>query len=179
MSISVHLQPVLENDIIRLQPLKEEDFEELYSVASDPLLWEQHPEPLRYKRDVFERFFKKAIDSQGALLLIDKTKNKAIGCSRYYEYNDVHNTIAIGYTFIGREYWGTGYNVAMKILMLDHILSHVHKVYFHIGINNIRSQKAIERLGADKLERMDPEHENHLIYEIDGVLWNELKSRLR
>lgn len=174
MNSIINLQPILENDILYIRPLRHDDLEDLYAVASDPLLWQQHPEPLRYQREIFEKFFKKAMDSKGALVLIDKKTQKLIGCSRYYEYKEQDNSIAIGYTFIARAYWGTGYNLSIKKLMLDHILQSIDTVYFHIGINNIRSQKAITRLGARKLDRSDPHHENHLIYIIDKELWNTI-----
>ncbi len=176
MNDSITLQPVLENDIVYIRPLRHDDFEDLYAVASDPLLWQQHPEPLRYQREIFDKFFRKAMDSAGALVLIDKQKQNIIGCSRYYEHKEQENSIAIGYTFIAREYWGTGHNPSIKQLMLDHILHSVDTVYFHIGIHNIRSQKAIERLGARKLDMNDPQHENHLVYIIDRDLWKELSS---
>ena len=44
----------LQNELIKLVPLHENDFEELYEVASDPLVWEQHPNKLRYQREVFQ-----------------------------------------------------------------------------------------------------------------------------
>lgn len=62
-----NIQPShLQNELIALFPLKEEDFEDLYFVASDPLVWEQHPNKLRYQREVFQNFFKGALLSQGA-----------------------------------------------------------------------------------------------------------------
>ncbi|MBC7861832.1 MAG: N-acetyltransferase, partial [Bacteroidia bacterium] len=60
------LRPTLQTELIKIQPLSVEDFEKLYKVASDPLIWEQHPNKDRYKRDVFETFFKGAIESKGA-----------------------------------------------------------------------------------------------------------------
>jgi hypothetical protein len=79
------LQPSLENESVKIQPLQSIDFEVLYSVASDPLIWEQHPNKDRYKREVFETFFKGAMESGAAFLVIDKKTNKVIGSSRYYD----------------------------------------------------------------------------------------------
>ncbi len=61
MLMKVNLQPTLENEFVKIQPLQESDFERLYAVACDPLIWEQHPNKDRYKREVFENFFKGAI----------------------------------------------------------------------------------------------------------------------
>ena len=168
-------QLILEDDLIKLIPLKEDDFEALYKVASDPLVWEQHPNKDRYRREVFENFFQGALDSKGAYLLTDKQNGVIIGSSRFYD-TDEPDSIAIGYTFIGRDYWGGRYNQAVKKLMIDHALAHFNAVIFHIGSQNIRSQKAIERLGARKIGEQEvayygePAKPNY-IYEISRADW--------
>ncbi|NCU05316.1 MAG: GNAT family N-acetyltransferase [Chitinophagaceae bacterium] len=146
----INLQPILENEFIRLQPLLQDDFERLYAVAADPLIWEQHPNKNRYQRDVFQTYFEGAMESKGALLLIDKQTGEPAGSSRFYDYNEAENSLLIGYTFVARKFWGKGYNPAMKALMLDHAFQVVDKVLFHIGANNTRSQIAIGRIGAVK-----------------------------
>ncbi|MBK8981354.1 MAG: GNAT family N-acetyltransferase [Ignavibacteria bacterium] len=149
------LQPELENDLIVVIPLAENDFEELYKAASDPLVWEQHPNKDRYKREVFKNFFKGAMESGGAFKVKEKITGKVIGSSRYYDYNKEEKSVSVGYTFISREYWGKSYNSRMKKLLLDHAFEFVDKVYFHIGKDNIRSQKAILKLGAVKVDEVD------------------------
>lgn len=146
----INLQPLLENELIRLQPLQQSDFERLYAVAADPLIWEQHPNKDRYKRDVFQTYFEGAMESKGALLLIDKLTGEVAGSSRFYDYNEADNSLLIGYTFIARKFWGKGYNPAMKALMINHAFHYVGNILFHIGANNIRSQIAIGRTGAQK-----------------------------
>jgi RimJ/RimL family protein N-acetyltransferase len=145
------LQPILQNEIVRLQPLQSDDFEALYKVASDPLVWEQHPNKTRYQRDVFESFFKGAMESGGAFLAKDASTGEVIGSSRFYDFNEEKSEVLIGYTFLGRKFWGGKYNPAMKQLMLDHAFQFVDNVLFHIGANNIRSQTAIQRIGAKKI----------------------------
>ena len=139
--MSFNLQPInLKNEIIQLIPLQETDFSALYKVASDPLVWEQHPNKLRYQRDVFQNYFEGAMLSKGAFLIRDTKTNEVIGCSRYYDFNENENStetsVLIGYTFIGRNFWGKGYNKALKKLMLDYAFQFVDKVYFHIGAYN-------------------------------------------
>lgn len=146
----INWQPLLENERIRLQPLQQDDFERLYAVAADPLIWEQHPNRNRYQRDVFQTFFEGAMLSKGALLLIDQQTGEVAGCSRFYDYNPADNSLLIGYTFIARKFWGKGHNPAMKALMIDHAFQSVESILFHIGANNIRSQIAIGRTGAVK-----------------------------
>ena len=157
--MSFNLQPThLKSDLIKLIPLQESDFDTLFKVASNPLVWEQHPNPNRYKLEDFTNFFKGAIESKGAFLVLDSLTNETVGCSRYYSYNKEDNSILIGYTFIGTKFWGKGYNKAMKKLMLDYAFQFVDKVYFHVGALNIRSQKAIEKIGAIKVDEFEVEY---------------------
>jgi len=147
-----NLQPeILEDDITKLIPLQESDFDALYQVASDPLIWEQHPIKDRYKIEVFRPFFDAAINSKSAFLILDKQTNEIVGNTRYYDYNEEKSSIAIGFTFIGRKFWGGLYNKSNKKLLIDYAFQHVDSVLFHIGTDNIRSQKAVGKLGAIKV----------------------------
>lgn len=148
------IQPILENDYVKLVPLQENDFEQLFSVASDPLVWEQHPNKDRYKRDVFERFFEGALESGGAFKIIEKNTGEIAGSTRFYNYNAADNSIFIGYTFYARKFWGSKMNPQVKKLMLDYIFQFVDKVNFHVGKDNLRSQKAMEKLGAKKVDEL-------------------------
>jgi len=174
---SLTLQPHLEDDLITLRPLKQEDFESLYAVASDPLVWEQHPNKDRYRREVFEIFFKGAMESKGALLAIDKESNKVVGCSRYYDLNIEDKSVFIGYTFLGRPYWGHTYNKSLKELMINHAFQFVSKITFHIGANNIRSQKAIGKLGATHIGSKEMQYYGeaksnlNFVYQIMRIDW--------
>lgn len=150
-----NIQPILENDKAVLYPLKEDDFESLYSLASNPKVWEQHPNKDRWKREIFLTFFDGAMKSKGAFKIVDKTSGKVAGSTRYYDYNPDDNSILIGYTFYGTDYWGKGINLSVKKLMLDYIFQFVSKVYFHIGANNTRSQIAISRLGVTKTDEQE------------------------
>jgi RimJ/RimL family protein N-acetyltransferase len=181
-SYQFEFQPILRNDFVRLQPLEVNDFEILYKIASDPLLWEQHPNKDRYKRDVFETFFRGAIESGGAYVVFNAATDRPIGTSRFYGFNPDEGSISIGYTFIARDHWGMTYNHALKTVMLDHAFRFVDKVIFHIGAVNIRSQKSIEKLGAIKIEEREMEYFGeakcpNYIYEIKKWDWAERKKR--
>jgi RimJ/RimL family protein N-acetyltransferase len=171
-----NLQPTLENEFVKIQPLKESDFEILYAIASDPLLWEQHPNKDRYKRLIFETFFKGAIESGGAFLVYDNKTGEAIGSSRYYDFNSENKSILIGYTFFARSHWGGKYNPALKKLMVQYAFQFVDSIIFHIGANNKRSQSAIERLGASKIDQLEVEYYGeesklNFVYEIKKGNW--------
>ncbi len=152
------IQTKLENEFVILEPLLESDFEEVYHAASDPKVWEQHPNPDRYKREVFQNFFNGAILSKGAFKIIDKKTGNIAGSTRFYDYNPEENSILIGYTFYATEYWGTGINHSVKKLMKDYIFQYVDRVIFHIGAENYRSQVSIQRLGAKKIAEQQVEY---------------------
>ncbi len=147
----MNLQPFnLKDEWVKLIPLQKTDFELLYDVAKDPLIWEQHPNPDRYKRDIFLNYFKGAMESNGAFL-IKNHEDQVIGCTRFYDFFPEKKEIKIGYTFFSRSAWGKPYNRSTKLLMLDYAFKYVDRVIFHVGANNIRSQKAMEKLGAVKI----------------------------
>ena len=149
MKTTPNLQPQLTGETIQLRPLQSTDFEALFAVAADPLIWQQHPEPTRYQRPVFEKYFASAIEGNAAFVVIDKVSGDIIGSSRYYEWNEQENEVAIGYTFLARAYWGGATNREMKQLMLEHIFQTVDRVWFHIGKDNLRSRKAMEKIGGE------------------------------
>lgn len=145
------LQEKLENDKVLLLPLKEMDFDAVYKPASQPEVWNQHPNKERWKRPVFENFFKGAIASGGAYKIIDKKNKEVIGCTRFYDYEPKDSSIYIGYTYFGKDFWGQGFNKATKSAMLDYIFQYVDQVKLHIGAENQRSQRSIEKIGAIKI----------------------------
>jgi RimJ/RimL family protein N-acetyltransferase len=142
------LQPTLKGDLLVVWPLRQDDYPTLFKVASDPRLWAQHPASDRYKEEVFRDFFRDAIESGGALIVTDNKDGEVIGSSRYHAYAAENRTIEIGWTFLARAYWGGRYNGEVKWLMLNHAFSCVDSVLFLIGPENIRSQKAVEKIGG-------------------------------
>ena len=148
--MSFDLQPNLKGELIELRPLRREDWNNLFAVASDPLICEQHPESDRYKEQVFKVFFQGALDSGGAFVVIDTKTRQIIGSTRFYGYNPERSEIEIGWTFLARKYWGGRHNAEMKQLMLAHAFKFVENVVFFVGENNFRSQRATEKIGAVK-----------------------------
>ena len=142
------LQPVLKGELLDLRPLRPEDFDGLYAVARGPLIWEQHPATDRYKREVFLELFSQSLDSGGALVAIEAGNGQIIGASRFHGYNENESEVEIGWTFLARAYWGGRHNREMKRLMLRHAFLFVNNVVFLVGPDNIRSQKAVEKIGG-------------------------------
>ena len=163
------LQPTLTSHLLHLRPLIPADFDALFCVASDPLIWEQHPNSDRYKKEVFEIFFRDALASGGALIAIDNKTSRVIGSSRFHGFDEKKSEIEIGWTFLARSHWGGLYNREMKQLMLSHAFQFVKTVIFVVGPQNFRSQRALLKIGA-VLEgsKIIPDQGERLIFRIES-----------
>ena len=170
---SINLQPILKGSTINLRPLDRGDFEALYQAASDPKIWELHPDSERYKREIFlSRFFESALASGGALAIEENDTGRIIGSSRYYEWKPDTKEVSIGYTFIEREHWGAGTNRELKDLMLKHIYQWASVVWFHVGKTNLRSRRSVEKLGAilshEKERELDGKPFTQIYYKLEA-----------
>ncbi|GGA09743.1 hypothetical protein GCM10010923_20220 [Blastomonas marina] len=169
-------QPVLEDDRVLLRPLAEADREALYAIASDLMVWEQHPIHDRWRREVFDAFFDDGLSSGGALAVIRKgdgeREDRIVGSTRYDAYDEEEGgSVEIGWTYLERAQWGKGINPAMKRLMLAHAFASVARVDFRVGDTNWRSRYALEAIGAERgpryeLERYQGKRVVHLVYEL-------------
>ena len=169
--MSFELQPTLKGELLELRPLHADDFQALYAVASDPLIWEQHPMSDRYKEEVFRDFFREAMESGGALIAIDAKSGRVIGSSRFHGYDQARSEIEIGWTFLARAYWGGTYNREMKRLMLEHAFRFVKSVVFLVGPRNYRSQKAMEKIGGVQVGmRTDASGRESIVYQITAPI---------
>jgi RimJ/RimL family protein N-acetyltransferase len=171
------LQPVLRGELVELRPLREDDFDALFAVASDPLIWEQHPDSDRYQVEVFRAFFRGAMDSGGAFIVHDRRDGRVIGSSRYHGYDECRSEVEIGWTFLARSHWGGRYNGEMKQLMLRHAFRFVERVLFLIGPQNFRSQRAVEKVGAVRAgTRTGTNGQESIIYEITSTAFGSRRS---
>lgn len=165
-------QPTLEDETVLLRPLSADDREALYAIASDPMVWEQHPIHDRWRRDVFDAFFDEGLASGGAVTVIDKAKDRVVGSTRFGVYEpEEGGVVEIGWTYLERARWGKGTNPAMKRLMLDHAFAHVALVEFRVGDTNYRSRNALETIGAVRTDRYELERYQgkrvvHFVYEL-------------
>ena len=139
----------LENKNFIIKQLKNIDFNLLYNIGKNKKIWEQHPENDRWKKEKFNIFFNNGIKNEfGIYGIFDKSNNNIIGSTRFYSYNKIENSVKLGFTFLTPEHWGGKTNLQIKTLMLGYAFNYVENVYFDIGKNNIRSRKAIEKIGA-------------------------------
>lgn len=164
-------QPTLEGDTVRIRPTVAEDWADLYAAASDPLIWEVHPAHDRWQEPVFRRFFEDALASGGGLTIVDRASGAIVGASRYDGHDPTRDEIEIGWTFLARSHWGGATNREVKRLMLAHIHRFVRTVTFMVGEDNIRSRRAMEKIGGIL---RDQRHDRvfagrtvrHVVYEI-------------
>jgi N-acetyltransferase len=160
MSMDFDLQPTLHGQLIDVRPLQPGDFESLFAAASDPLIWEQHPERDRYKREVFRKFFDSGIECKGAFAVMDRKSGRVIGSSRYCHLDPAKREVEIGWTFLERAYWGGTYNAELKKLMINHAFQFLDRVVFVVGANNMRSQKALHKIGARMIGKKEVQGTN-------------------
>jgi RimJ/RimL family protein N-acetyltransferase len=166
------LQPVLRGELLELRPLRATEFDDLFAVAADPLIWEQHPNSDRHEEAVFRIFFREALESGGALVARDTRDGRIIGSSRFHGYDRERSEIEIGWTFLARSHWGGRYNGEMKRLMLDHAFGFVDRVIFLVGVKNLRSRRAVEKIGGVHVgSRTDAAGRESAVYEITAAAY--------
>lgn len=167
-------QPTLTGALLQLRPLRESDYEALFEVASDPLIWEQHPDKSRSTASGFRAFFDVALASGGALLVLDRATGAVIGSSRFHGHDEAASEVEIGWTFLARSHWGGRHNAEMKRLMLDHAFRFVKSVVFLVGPQNLRSQRAVEKIGGVREGvRINPAGAENVVFRIRATDWGE------
>ena len=169
--MTFELQPVLTGERIALRPLVPADWEALFAVAADPLIWEQHPVSDRWREPVFQAFFDDALASGGALVASDRADGKVIGSSRFHGYDPERREVEIGWTFLARDRWGGSWNGEMKRLMIDHAFRFVDSVLFFIGPDNIRSQRAVAKIGGRFDHRTERFGRDNVVFRLRADDW--------
>ena len=170
------LQPTLRGPQITIRPVTESDWNDLFAAASDPEIWVQHPAWDRYQEAVFRQYFDEALESGSAFVFVDRERELIVGSSRYHGLDAVASEIEIGWTFLARDYWGGSFNREIKTLMLAHAFRYVDTVVLWVGVDNIRSRRATERLGAVLRDNRHRHREGidmpHVVYEIRRNRWH-------
>jgi RimJ/RimL family protein N-acetyltransferase len=147
LTMDFDYQPILTGELVALRPLAAGDYDALHAVASDPEIWDQHPAK-RYKEPVFREFFKDALGCGGTLVAMEAGSGWVIGSSRFHGFDADRREVEIGWTFLARAYWGGTYNGEMKRLMCEHAFKFAESVVLLIAPENVRSQRAAEKIGA-------------------------------
>lgn len=157
---------VLSNELVKLIPMIKDDYEWVYAAASDPDIWSQHPDTNRYTPVGFTKYFQKLIDTDIPYLIINTKTDEVIGATTFYQYDRIEKSIAIGYTFLAKEYWGGEFNKSIKSLLINYAFEKLDKIIFYVGAENIRSQKALIKIGAVKEKEIVEAGSNKFIYAI-------------
>ncbi len=145
---------ILNGQVVRLEPLLEEHIEPLMAIArTTPKTFKFTSTPVTDEQR--DRYFEQAFrqrDLQEAYPFVLKLQgsNQIVGSSRFADINWQHRNCELGYTWIDKRFHGGSVNVESKYLMLSHAFEELGfvRVQIHTDTRNIRSQKAIERLGA-------------------------------
>ena len=170
--LPVDWQPVLETERLLLRPLAPGDWQALFAVASDPEIWAIHPAHDRWQEPVFRAFFDDALANRGAMVIIDRASGEIIGSSRWQGYDPANGgSVEIGWTFLARSHWGGRDNPELKRVMLRHAFQFVGRVLFRVGDTNLRSRRAMEKIGGRLTNEVEGLNHGgreivHVIYEI-------------
>lgn len=176
MSAAFDLQPTLVGPTVTLSPTVEADWPAQFAVASDRDLWAGHPASDRWQEPVFRAYFDDNLSSGGALTIRDTASGAVIGHSRFDARKVEPGEIEIGGTFLARSHWGGAANREVKTLMIAHALAAFERVVFYIGEDNLRSRRAMEKIGGrlveGRIERfaMAGVVRDHLVYAIEAPL---------
>ncbi len=173
-------QPSLVGDTLSVRPLYEDDFDALFTCASDKKIWAGHPNSDRYQKPVFEKWFDTAINSKATVVVIDNNRNEIIGSSRFYWLDTIPDDISIGFTFLACQYWGGPTNFELKTLMLNYAFNFFDTVWFHIAPSNIRSQKATQKIGCqfshEEMLKISTKDELWYCYKMEKKSWQTIIS---
>ncbi|CAM4405915.1 GNAT family N-acetyltransferase [Zobellia nedashkovskayae] len=146
---------ILENDSILLRPLRSTDIDAIESISYNKELGEFGAR-VKNKKDLIH-YFDYCLKSKKEkelypLIIINKNDNSPIGLTMFGNISFPSRRLEIGWTWIGHKFQGTGTNAICKRLLLNYCFDNLRlrRVEFKIDINNIKSQKAIEKIGAVK-----------------------------
>lgn len=146
--------PTLQNEIVKLEPLSIENYKNLYAISSERDLLQYSPSDIAtfqaltiYVQHALEQCEK---DLAVPFIIYDKRTQRYAGSTRFMNIDWQNKVLHIGATWIGKEFQGTGLNTSMKKLMINYAFQKMEfeKVEFRIDQRNIRSRKAVEKLGA-------------------------------
>lgn len=182
---------ILEGEHIRLIPLEVEHLEELYQKAADRKLWELVPTDCSQRKTFFENYTQAlaARDKgiQYPFVIQHKKNGEFIGSTRFFEMYEADKKLEIGWSWITQEYWGTAVNLESKLLLMTYCFEvlGVNRVQLKTKDTNIRSRKAIEKIGGvfegilrkDKIQA-DGTTRNAAYYSILDTEWEAAKGKI-
>jgi N-acetyltransferase len=186
----MRVEPVtLRGDLVRLEPLAQEHAQGLYNRGRTADDWRYMPRSSFIDMADVRQWIEEALASSNQLpfVIVETGKGKAVGSTRYLNIRQEHRSLEIGWTWLGQEWQRTGINTEAKLLLLAHAFERLGclRVEFKTDARNLRSQRALERIGATREGVM----RNHMIVQSNFVRdsvyfsvidsdWPEVKERL-
>ncbi|MEV4500057.1 bifunctional pyridoxamine 5'-phosphate oxidase family protein/GNAT family N-acetyltransferase [Micromonospora arborensis] len=183
----------LHGEHVRLEPLELAHAEELHSATADPDVWRHLSTALPTDSAQTVEVITTALAAQHNGERVSWVQRCAatgavVGATSYYDIDPQRRSVAIGYTFLGRPWWRTGINTEAKLLLLSRAFDDLGavRVAWHTDIRNVRSQAAIERLGATRegvlrmhRQRPDGSWRDTVQYAMTVDEWPNAQARLR
>lgn len=176
---------------VALVSLEKVHFTALESLAKDPRIWEHYPfdlsDSLRFQRIFTAALKEREKGSQFPFTIIERHSDQIVGSTRFLDIQPQHKKLEIGFTWIHPRYWGSQVNLECKWLLLTHCFEKMGcvRVQLKTDENNIRSRKAIEKIGGQfegvlrhDMLRDDHTHRNSAYYSIIDEEWQVCKNRL-
>ncbi|MGG2075717.1 GNAT family protein [Lysinibacillus irui] len=181
----------LENEVVKLKPLELSDIQGLLEAGSYPEIW-SHMSTTIEKREDVNNFVENALLTRSGktefpFVIVDKQSGSIIGSTRYMDIDDKHQRLEIGYTWLTPAYWRTAINTHCKYLLLQYCFEYLHlqRVQIKTDHENIRSQRAVERIGATKegilrnhMIRKDGTIRHTVMYSITIEEWPQVKKHV-
>ena len=179
----------LENDVVQLRLIAHGDVDRILEAAKDPNIWVHMPYTLLTEEEVVQ-YVEKAVeehetDQAYKFVILNKKTGKIIGSTTLFDISLQHKRLEIGHTWITPAYWRTNINTNCKYLLLTYCFEQLglQRVQIKTDHENIRSQKAIERLGATKegilrnhMIRKDGTIRHTVMYSIIQEEWPNVKK---
>ena len=147
------LTPVtLTGKLISLEPLGQSHAQGLYNRGRSAGDWVYMPRSCFVDLADARQWVDEALDSlqQLPFAIVENAKGKVAGSTRYLNIRPEHRSLEIGWTWLGQEWQRTGVNTEAKLLLLQHAFEKLgcRRVEFKVDGRNLRSQRALERIGA-------------------------------
>ncbi len=148
-------QPVrLEGKYVRLEPLSQDHAQGLYARGREAAEWVYMPRRCFVDQADTRHWIDEALAAPDQLpfAIVERGKNKVAGSTRYLNIRPEHLSVEIGWTWLGQEWQRTAVNTETKLLLLRHAFERLgcQRVEFKTDARNLRSQRALERIGASR-----------------------------
>lgn len=188
----INIPPTLNGEYVQLMPLTTVHFEELMTLAGEKKIWEFYAfdgsDKIRFRQLLEQALVEKEKGTQIPFTIFHKKESKIIGSTRFLDIQVIHKKLEIGFTWLHPDYWATEVNLECKLLLLAFCfeVAGTYRVQFKTDENNLRSRKAILKIGAqfegilrNDMVRDNGTKRNSAYYSIIEKEWPGVKTKLR